>query len=322
MQATAAALRRRGVAARMWRPWDDDLADCDCLHLFGSTPDHLNVIEAAHGRGVPVVLSPIAWYDLRSLWREPRSLARRLAGCGKFLLRAAAPPSPPGGGGSIRPSISCCPTHRPKRGSCRRISACRGNGLRSCPTGPICDSPRRCLTPLSSDSACASSSFTRAASSRGRTSSIFSCAMEGTNVPILVLGDAVPGHERYAARCRQVAGPRGTVPGPSGTRRSAVGQRLCRVPVPGARQLVRNAGPGGARGRTSGHAAGAHGAAARGSISAAMRSTCGPTTCAAFARPSCGPCGASAVRPWRITCGATIPGLPRHRPRWPRMSTR
>ena len=33
-------------------------------------------------------------------------------------------------------------------------------------------------------------------------------AMEGTNVPIVILGDVVPGHERYADRCRQAAGPR------------------------------------------------------------------------------------------------------------------
>src|SRR5262245_2779764 len=94
MRATAEALRRLGVAARMWRPWEDDLSQCDCLHLFGSVPGHLSVIGAARQRGVPVVLSPIAWYDLRSLWHEPRSLARRLAGCGKFLLRAAVPRIP------------------------------------------------------------------------------------------------------------------------------------------------------------------------------------------------------------------------------------
>src|SRR5262245_35909526 len=94
MQATAEALRELGHDARMWRPWEDDLDDCDVLHLFGTLPEHLPVIETAHRRGVSVALSTIAWYDLGSLWREPRGLARRWAACGKFLLRRAAPRLP------------------------------------------------------------------------------------------------------------------------------------------------------------------------------------------------------------------------------------
>ena len=34
MRATAEALRGLGIAARTWRPWEDNLADCDLLHLF------------------------------------------------------------------------------------------------------------------------------------------------------------------------------------------------------------------------------------------------------------------------------------------------
>src|SRR5688572_15538834 len=30
-----------GVKARLWRPWEDTLAQYDCLHLMGSVPEHL-----------------------------------------------------------------------------------------------------------------------------------------------------------------------------------------------------------------------------------------------------------------------------------------
>ncbi len=68
------ALHETGINARLWRPWEERLAQADCLHLFGSVPEHLPVIEAAGRHNVPVVLSTITWFDLASYWREPRSL--------------------------------------------------------------------------------------------------------------------------------------------------------------------------------------------------------------------------------------------------------
>ena len=132
VQATAEAVRELGIAARMWRPWEDDLDDCDLLHLFGTAPDHLPVIEAAHRRGVPVAPLDDRLYDLPSLWREPRGLARRLAGCGKFLLRGRLHDFPHGGESCTTPSICCCPIHRPKPGSCGHILPCRASGFTWC----------------------------------------------------------------------------------------------------------------------------------------------------------------------------------------------
>jgi glycosyltransferase involved in cell wall biosynthesis len=208
MQATAEALRELGIAARMWRPWEDDLADCDLLHLFGSVPDHLSVIEAAQQRGVPVVLSTIAWYDLRSLWREPRGLARRLAGCGRFLLRAAVPRVPswrrqlyhsvdlllPNSQAEARQlqayfGVPCERIHVVPNGADLRFVAAMPDafvekfGVRDFVLYAGRIEPRKNQL-----------NFLR--------------AMEGTNVPVVILGDVVPGHERYAERCRQVAGPR------------------------------------------------------------------------------------------------------------------
>ena len=75
MLATARALDAAGVNASWWRPWKQSLLDTDCLHVFGSAPEHLPVVETARRGGVPVVLSPIAWFDLASYWRGARSVA-------------------------------------------------------------------------------------------------------------------------------------------------------------------------------------------------------------------------------------------------------
>lgn len=91
MLALLPELRRLGVAADTWQPWTNGFDDLDVLHLFGSAPEFLDVASAARRRGVRVVLSPIAWFDLRSIWGEPRPLAPCLAASGRYLLRRAMP---------------------------------------------------------------------------------------------------------------------------------------------------------------------------------------------------------------------------------------
>ncbi|MGE3409827.1 MAG: glycosyltransferase, partial [Pirellulales bacterium] len=92
--AMAQALPQAGVAARLWRPWEDSLAGADCLHLFGSLPEHLELAAAARHCGVPVALSTIAWFDLPAVWSEPRPWPGRLLAAGKFLARSACPRIP------------------------------------------------------------------------------------------------------------------------------------------------------------------------------------------------------------------------------------
>ena len=94
MFGTAAALRESGVSARLWRPWEESLAEAKCLHLFGSLPEHLPLIEAARRANLPVLLSTIAWFDWRSYWNEAGSLFRRLKAVTQYAARAACPKLP------------------------------------------------------------------------------------------------------------------------------------------------------------------------------------------------------------------------------------
>jgi len=64
--ALAGALPEAGVAARLWRPFEDRFADARCLHLFGASAEFLPLVEAARSSGVKVVLSPELWHDAAS----------------------------------------------------------------------------------------------------------------------------------------------------------------------------------------------------------------------------------------------------------------
>lgn len=63
LMALSGALLRTGIAARLWRPFEDSLADSRCLHLFGTAAEFLPVVESARRSGVKVVLSPESWQD-------------------------------------------------------------------------------------------------------------------------------------------------------------------------------------------------------------------------------------------------------------------
>ena len=61
LRALSAALPEAGIAARLWRPFEDSLADCRCLHLLGTAAEFLPVVEAARKERAKVVLSPQSW---------------------------------------------------------------------------------------------------------------------------------------------------------------------------------------------------------------------------------------------------------------------
>ena len=76
---TGRGLEALGVPVRLFNPWVDRIGDARLVHLFGMSREGLEVARVARSRGVPVVLSPICWY-------EPRAIAALAGG----PLRAAA----------------------------------------------------------------------------------------------------------------------------------------------------------------------------------------------------------------------------------------
>ena len=79
LTALSGALPQAGIAARLWRPFEDSLADCRCLHLFGTAAEFLPVVESARRSGVKVVLSPESWQDDADRGPYPRGWLQKTA---------------------------------------------------------------------------------------------------------------------------------------------------------------------------------------------------------------------------------------------------
>jgi glycosyltransferase involved in cell wall biosynthesis len=208
MSATVEALRQLGVDARMWRPWEDNLAGCDCLHLFGTVPDHLPIVETARQRGVPVVLSPIAWYDLQSLWREPRGLPRRLASCGKFLLRSALPKVPSWRRSLYHAVHGLLPNSQVEGRQLRAYFGVPRERIHVVPNGAQTRFAEAAPDAFVEEFGVRDFVLYAGRIEPRKNQLNFLRAMDGTNVPIVILGSVVPGHERYADQCRRAAGQR------------------------------------------------------------------------------------------------------------------
>lgn len=88
---TARALEARGVPIGLFSPWTDRLENSRLLHLFGMSPEGLELARIANRRGVPVALSPICWFEPQAIWALEPSLSKKLGGLGRWGLRRAAP---------------------------------------------------------------------------------------------------------------------------------------------------------------------------------------------------------------------------------------
>jgi len=205
MFALAQALRVMGLQARPWRPWEDDLCEVDCLHLFGSLPEHLPVVEAARRRGVPVVLSTIAWFAPACVWREPRPLIRRLAGCAALWARARWTGLPSWRRRLYHAVDRLLPNSQAEAEQLVGYYGVPAERIDVVPNGTDPRFARGDAEP-----------FARLVGGRGfvlcpgriepRKNQLgLIRAMRGAGVPMVVLGDAVPGHASYGAACRRAA---------------------------------------------------------------------------------------------------------------------
>jgi len=88
---TGRALESRGVPVRPFSPWTDRLDRSRVLHLFGMSREGLELARIANRRGVPVVLSPICWFEPRAIWALEPGVLKKIGGLGRWGLRRAAP---------------------------------------------------------------------------------------------------------------------------------------------------------------------------------------------------------------------------------------
>ncbi len=221
MFGTAEGLRELGVSARLWRPWEESLKESRCLHLFGSLPEHLPLIEAARRADLPVLLSTITWFDWRSYWREPASLVRRLKAVAGYAARAAYPKLPSWRRELYHSVDMLLPNSNAEAAQLTRHFQVPSNKIHIVPNAADPRfgeaEPGPFLKLLERQMADGTPAFVRARVAEGRFVLYVGRieprknqlgllrAMRGKGVPIVLIGDAVPGHDRYWRACCQAA---------------------------------------------------------------------------------------------------------------------
>jgi glycosyltransferase involved in cell wall biosynthesis len=206
LHATHKALCSEGVDARLWRPWEDSLGEFHVLHLFGSRPEFLSLAESAHSRGLKVAVSPIAWFDLASYWCDGRTRTASVLNAARFLARSVLPAIRSWRKQLYRLADLLLPNSKAEARQLVRFFRV--------------DLARIHVVPNAASESFASGSPEAFAARVGARGFVLCAgrieprknqlgllrALKGLDVPIVILGNAVPGHEAYHAACRKEAG--------------------------------------------------------------------------------------------------------------------
>ncbi|MBX6315408.1 MAG: glycosyltransferase family 4 protein, partial [Isosphaeraceae bacterium] len=88
---TARHLEALGLSIRPFCPWTDHLSAARLLHLFGMSREGLELARVARAQGIPVVLSPICWVEPRAIAALAPSRGRRAWDLAKWAAQIAKP---------------------------------------------------------------------------------------------------------------------------------------------------------------------------------------------------------------------------------------
>jgi glycosyltransferase involved in cell wall biosynthesis len=91
---TGRHLEEMGIPVRLFSSWTDRLESARLLHLFGMSREGLELARSAKAKGLPVVLSPICWYEPIALAALEPNLVRKLSSLAVWGLRLVAPRIP------------------------------------------------------------------------------------------------------------------------------------------------------------------------------------------------------------------------------------
>jgi glycosyltransferase involved in cell wall biosynthesis len=203
---TGRHLEAEGVRIRPFSAWADRLEDARLLHLFGMSREGLELARVARARGVPVVLSPICWIEPAAIAALASDPARKIFDWAKWTLKTALPRWPSWRRELLDLADAVLPNSHAEARQLVRYFGSRPERIHVVPNGVL---PRF---------AGASAELFRSAHGRddfvlfvGRIEPRKNVlglihALQTTGLPLMVVGDALPGHEDYAATCRRRGG--------------------------------------------------------------------------------------------------------------------
>ena len=250
---TGRHLEALGVSVRLFSPWTDRLEQARVLHLFGMSREGLELARRARARGTPVVLSPICWFEPAALWTLERRWTRKLGGLAAWSIRRMVPSLP----GWRRELLALCDRILPNsRAEARQLVSLFGvapQRIEVVPNGVL--GAFQSASPALFRSRYGGEDFVlfvgRIEPRKNPLGLIR--AVRSLGLPLVVMGEA-PAETRELLRAvPQRGGRSGQVAGGQRPRRPAAGLGLCGGPGVCPAELVRDAGPGRARGGARGH---------------------------------------------------------------------
>lgn len=202
---TGRHLEERGMTVRLFSQWTDRIADARRLHLFGMSREGLELARVARAAGVPVVLSPICWFEPRAITALAASPARRAFDLAKWGLKVIAPRLPNWRRTLLSAADAVLPNSEAEARQLVRLFGLDPGAIHVVPNGVR---PEFALASAASfRSRYGSGDFVLYVGRVEPRKNVLGLieGLRTTGLPLVVIGEPPPGHEGYARRCR-VAG--------------------------------------------------------------------------------------------------------------------
>ena len=200
---TGRYLEARGLSVRPFVPWVDRIDRARLLHLFGMSREGLQLAKVARAKNIPVVLSPICWIEPRAMAALATDRLGRWANQAKWRLKAMVPRFPTWRRELLRLADMILPNSTAEGEQLVRWFGADPARIRPVPNG-------------------VEDRFTRAEAGtfidrhgdedfvlyvgriepRKNVLGLIKGASKA-ELPVVVIGDALPGYEAYAEECRR-----------------------------------------------------------------------------------------------------------------------
>lgn len=199
-------LEKAGQEVRLFDPWHDSLRDFDILHVFGSVKECLNMILTAKQRGTKVVLSTICWYSWTSAWGTYTSARERAASGLRHLAKSFFPFLPSMRRGMMQHSDLLFPNSQSEAVQLARFFGVPKEKIWIVPNG-VSASFANARPEIFIEKFGLKDFILCVGRIEPRKNQLNMIrALEGTKIPLVFIGEAVPRYKSYYEACRREAG--------------------------------------------------------------------------------------------------------------------